>query len=116
MNTTSIDFLQLVPKMTVAWEHDENNNVVLLKPKFRNPFLVKHLLPRMKRPNFRIKLDEIGSSVWQSINGQSTVAEIGDKLKFVHGEKIEPVWERLQLFLNGLARNGFITLLYSDKS
>ena len=108
-----MDYRKLVPKRNVAWEHDENDKVALLQPKFRNSILVKYVLPRMKHPNFRIKLDDVGSWVWDQIDEKSTVEEIGKRLKAVHGEKIEPVWERLQLFLNALAKSGFITLLYS---
>lgn len=99
-----INFLELIPIRNIKWEKQEKGLVVLLKPKFKNKLLVKYLLPRIKKPFFRIKLDEIGSYVWELCNEQNTVFEIGEKLKERFGEKIEPVYDRLILFLKQLER------------
>jgi len=40
---------KVIPRPIVNFETAEEGLAVLLKPKFKNPFLVKHLLPRMKR-------------------------------------------------------------------
>ncbi|MCP2620391.1 PqqD family protein [Candidatus Aminicenantes bacterium AC-334-E05] len=58
----------------------------------------------MKKPFFRIRLDEIGSYVWELCNEENTVSEIGIKLKERFGEKIEPVYDRLIIFLKQLER------------
>ena len=62
----------------------------------------------MKRPNYKINLDTFGTSVWNAINGKNTVAEIGDVLRNEFGEKIEPVYERLGLFIKMLEKNKLI--------
>jgi hypothetical protein len=84
--------------------------VVLLKPKFTNPLLAKHLLPRMKNPNFKIKLDDIGSHFWEACDGKRTVKQIGDLHKEKFGERVEPLYERISLFLQSLEKHGFIVL------
>ena len=99
-----INFLELIPVKNIKWEKREGGLIVLLKPKFKNKFFVKYFLHKMKRPFFRIKLDEIGSYVWELCNEQNTVFEIGEKLKERFGEKIEPVYERLSLFLKQLEK------------
>lgn len=99
-----INFLDLIPIRTTQWEKRENELVVLLKPKFRNKLIAKYILPKMKNPFFRIKLDEIGSFVWKLCNEKNTVWDIGVKLKEEFGEKIEPVYDRLIIFLKQLER------------
>lgn len=64
----------------------------------------------MKNPYFRIKLDEIGSAVWEMCDGEKTVREIGECLHQRFKDKIEPVYDRLAVFLQTLERNRFIVL------
>ncbi len=86
----------------------DGDTVVLLYPKFRNKLCVKLLLPRMKRPCWKISLDEIGSWVWQHCDGRATVKEIAEGLREHFGEKVEPVIDRLGLFLRKLESDKFI--------
>jgi hypothetical protein len=104
------NILLLVPVHDIKWQQTEQDRVVLLRPKFNLAWLKKNILPRLKHPNFRIHLDEFGSWVWLQIDGEKTVYEIGGALKKNFGPKMEPVYERLGLFINQLARNRFITL------
>ena len=48
----------------------------------------------MKNPNYKIKLDDIGSWVWQNIDGKSSVAKLEDGLEQAFGKRVEPVMER----------------------
>ena len=107
---TNINFLDLVPVKNIKWERGEEGLIVLLKPKFKNKFIGKYFLPKMKKPFFRIKLDEIGSYVWELCNEENTVSDIGIKLKERFGEKIEPVYDRLIIFLKQLERGKCIRL------
>jgi len=105
---TSINLLELVPVRNIKWEKDERDLIVLLKPKFSHPFLKKHLLFRMKKPYYKITLDDVGSSVWKLCDGRLTVKKIGESLKDEYKEKIEPLYDRLSLYLQNLERNRFI--------
>lgn len=100
---------RLIPRRLVKHEYDENGKVILLKPKFRLPLLQKYLLPRLKRPYFHVYLDEIGSCVWDCIDGQRNALEIAHSLQKELGDKIEPVYERFGLFLRQLKTAGFIS-------
>lgn len=93
----------------MAWETDEDGLVTLLKPKFRNKLLIRHLLPRMRNPHFKIKLDDIGSFFWTNCDGRRAVREIGELHKQKFGERVEPLYERISQFLQTLQRNRFIT-------
>ena len=100
------NLLLFIPEHAREWEvNQENQLVIIKKPKFENRFLKKHLLSRMKQPYFRIKLDAYGSFVWNNIDGRTTVLEIGNRLRTMFGESIEPVHERLAIFMQTLAQN-----------
>lgn len=103
-----INLLDLVPVKNIHWEKTEEGLVVLLKPKFQHPFLRKHLLPRLKRPHFKVKLDAVGSFVWEQCDGKQTVQEVAQNLKKKFGEEVEPLYERIAMFLQTLEKNRFI--------
>ena len=58
-----------------------------------------------RKLNFKIPLykeivfDEISSTVFLHIDGNKTVENIGEILKLKYGDKIDPVYERLLIFL-----------------
>lgn len=55
-----------------------------------------------------IDLDELGSFVWQQIDGARTVHEIGQSVQSVFGESAAPVYERLADFIKMLQNNHFV--------
>jgi hypothetical protein len=104
----NLDMRTIVPVHNVEYEVEESGNVTILKPKFTSKFSQKYITPRMKYPYYMIHLDEIGTTVWNCINGERTAVEIGDKLHEDLGEKIEPVFERLGMFLAKMKNENFI--------
>ena len=108
------NLLDLIPVRIREWEKLAQNQIVILQPKFRNRWLARWLLPRMKRPHYRVKLDEFGSWVWIHCDGRTTVKEIGFSLKERFGETIEPVYDRLSIFLNQLERSRLIQFMNSN--
>ncbi len=63
---------------------------------------------RMKSPYFKIALDDIGTTVWENIDGTQNIGKISDILKEKFGEKIEPVNDRLAMFFTQLEMSRFI--------
>ena len=104
-----LNLLDLVPVRKVEWKKAEDGLIVLLKPKYAHTFFVKHALPRFKSPNYKIRLDEIGSHIWEACDGKLTVMELGKRLKDKFGAKIEPLFDRLALFIQNMERNRFIS-------
>ena len=102
------NLLDLIPVRNIDWKKEKEGQIVLLKPKFKNPILAKHFLPRLKNPYYKIKLDDVGSSLWELCNGNLTVEELAKCMKDKFGDKIEPLYDRLSLFLQSLERNRFI--------
>ena len=89
--------------------------IVLLKPKFELAFLKKYVLPRLKKPYFKIKLDHVGSFIWEHCDGSLRVKEIAKNLKDKFGEDVEPLYDRLALFLQSLEKNHLIFYKKEDK-
>ncbi len=115
MEKDKTDWTQLIPERNMDWDTDpETQFVVIKKPKFKNPLLKKYLLPRLKRPDYSVKLDKIGSFAWKNIDGKVSFAEIGEKMIKEFGESIEPVDDRLGQFINSLRQYDFITFVNLD--
>jgi hypothetical protein len=60
--------------------------------------------------SFTADLDQFGSFVWEAIDGGKTVEAIGALLRARFGAEVEPVYERLGLFLCILQNNKLIRL------
>ncbi len=109
MDEKRINLLTLIPTHNMEWDiNKENDLIVIKKPKFQNQFLKKHLVPRMKRPDYIVKLDKIGSFFWLNIDGKVTIGEIAERMKKEFGQSIEPVYDRLGQFVNSLLKHQFI--------
>ena len=99
----------LIPVRNLSWEINKETKLVeLKKPKFKNKWLKKYLLPYLKNPEYRVKLDNIGSFVWNNIDGTQSCHQISEKLKKEFGASVEPVEERLGNFFQSLTRYNFI--------
>jgi len=103
-----VNLLELIPEKNIGWEKDSEGFVVLLKPKFQHPFLQKHILSKFKRPHYKVKLDEIGSFFWEHSDGIQTVNDIADRMLKHFGDKIDPLYDRITLFLQNLEKQKFI--------
>ncbi len=67
--------MDIVPVRNIEWEVISESGLVRLKrPKFKAGVLKKHLLPLIRDPYFRIKLDDIGTFVWLKMDGHKNVA------------------------------------------
>ncbi|MEW5799100.1 MAG: PqqD family protein [Bacteroidota bacterium] len=104
------NLLDLKPKRNAEWETTDEGKVVVLVPKFRNPFLVKWVLPYLSKPYFRIKLDDIGSAIWQQLDGGTPISHVAENLKTKFGAAVEPVESRINHFLNQLERGDLVTI------
>ena len=106
----SLNLLELTPAQRVPWETGESGNVVVLVPKFRNPLLVRWVVPRMKFPDIRVKLDVRGSFVWKMCNGSTTVAEMSDRMTAEFGDTAASAQERIRGFLLMLEKSDLVNL------
>ena len=101
---------ECVPVRAVRWEAESDGRVALLAPRFRNRILVRVLVPRLKRPDYRVRLDAIGTFVWQQCDGKASVAEIGERAFNEFGGEREAMEHRVADFFAQLDRERFVTL------
>ena len=106
----SINLLELTPQQRVGWETVENGTVVVLVPKFQHELLVRWVVPHLKYPHVRVKLDKLGSFVWKQCDGRTTVAEIADRMRAEFQESAESAETRIRTFLLMLEKSELVNL------
>jgi len=109
--TKDDNFLELVPQKNSSqeWILNDEGNVQIIIP--RNGLLDRAVRVFYKTPKImRIDLDDLGSTVWRSIDGEKSIGDIGEILKEEYGKNAEPLIERLAKYINILRNNKFITL------
>lgn len=80
------------------------NKTIEFKVFFRK---LKFRIPLYKE----IEFDEISSAVFLDIDGNKTVKQIGEDLVKRFGDKVEPLYERLLIFINHI----YINCKYIEK-
>lgn len=98
------------PKRNVRWETQNGDSVVLIIPKFKHPLLVKWFVPMLAKPDIRLKLDSLGSYVWNRCDGLTSIETIGTEMSLKFGEPVESLYERIGKFVAKLERNRFLLL------
>ena len=106
----SMNLLELTPSQRAPWETGENGSVVVLVPKFHHELLVKWLVPRLKYPHIRVKLDRLGSFVWKQCDGRTTVAEIAERMRTEFSESAGSAEDRIRKFLLMLEKSDLVNL------
>jgi Coenzyme PQQ synthesis protein D (PqqD) len=104
------NLLELKPRRNVEWVIEESGRAVLLVPKFRNPLLRSWLLPLLARPEFRVRLDAMGTAFWERCDGSTPVLKIAEEMSARSGSDVEDMIERLCYFLRKLEREDFVDL------
>jgi hypothetical protein len=103
-------YLHIVPKRNADHEEDDEGHCVLLRPKHLTGVLAKLLQPKLPKKYSRIRLDDIGTTVWKLVDGDLTVGQIADLLHDQMGDRVEPRYERVSQFVHSLYGNGLLTL------
>ncbi len=101
-------FLAAIPVQALASEPGEQGNLILLRPKILSPRW-GWLLRMMKKPTYRVKLDDRGTAVWRACDGDRTVAGVIEVVAATFPEEADTTL-RTALFLRELVRGGFLRL------
>jgi hypothetical protein len=104
-----LNLLELKPIRNVSWDGDAGGRVHLLAPRFGTS-LLSWLGVLLRRPTFRVRLDDFGSFVWLRCDGATTVQQIAEALQRQYGAAAEPLYDRLERFLYRLEREGFLSI------
>ena len=106
----SVNLLDVKPQHSAHWVKEGDETVVILIPKFSNPFLVRWLLPYLKSQHFRLSLDRYGSAMWIACDGSTTVADVIETMKRRFEDEADTMADRVIAFTRHLLREHFITL------
>ena len=107
-NTTEENLFALSYRRNLQYETGTNGNIVLLIPKFRNAFMVQWLVPLLKKKNFRVKLDERGSFIWNNCDGNTSLIEIAEKMRVQFNETEDTIYGRIAMFILKMEKDGFV--------
>jgi hypothetical protein len=100
---------ELKPRRLFQSELAEKGKIVVLVPQQKN-FLAELFSTKKNRINDRVKLDFLGSFVWNQCDGVKTVKDIANKLKQEYGKYAEPVDKTVQNCINQLHLNRLIDI------
>ncbi len=108
---SGINYLEKKPvrNQSIGWKADDEGIVSLEK---ENTGLANFLAQKILfKPRISyIHLDKMGSFIWQSIDGETNLITLGEKVKEKFGQESEPLYERLAKYIQILESYGFITL------
>lgn len=107
----SENYLEKIPKRneSIKWNLDENNRVTLEVE--NKGFFNKIAQKFFKKPKVSyVHLDENGSFLWQHLDGEKSILDLGALVKEEFGEKAEPLYERLCKYFQILESYAFISL------
>lgn len=86
-------------------ERGEDGRASILVPRFDGAILRRLLMPRLRRPNFAIRLDALGSAAFDQMDGKRTGEEIATRLAGQFPGQPD-IRLRLALFLRTLVAQG----------
>lgn len=105
-----------VPRRLGEWRVGDDGRVVLERPQpvttgLRGAW--DHLRWLMATP--RIRLDDLGSEIWQRIDGEASLAEIAHAIAEAFPDRAEEMDQRLTIFAVALEHQGLIELRVSNE-
>lgn len=105
------NFLEVKPLQmkSIAWSLDDNSLVTL---EIENKGIFNRIAQIFfKKPRISyVHLDEMGSFLWQSFDGEKDLVCLGEEFKAHFGEKAEPLYPRIAKYVQVLESYGFVTL------
>jgi hypothetical protein len=104
--------MMVKPCRKLESEEREDGRCVVLRPKFGGGRTGRWLATLVHDPHYRIQLDEVGTFVWKSCDGQTPL--VGIRRRF--GSHVEPADKRLLAFVGQMRRAGLLCWASSEKS
>lgn len=107
-NQNYLDYIPIKSNEITDYLEKENVVVELDHTGFFHWLAVKlYHVPRKTQ----YKLDVYGSKVWKFMNGSRTIDEIALEMRQEFGGEIEPLYERLTLFIRSLEMAGMLSCI-----
>jgi hypothetical protein len=92
------------------------DRVVVLIPRFGYTKIGRWFNERLRKPYHKIKLDELGSFIWNLCDGNMQVKDICSCLHEKFGNKVDPVYDRVALFLKQMEKSTMIEFKETSKA
>jgi hypothetical protein len=100
--------LRCLPEPAVKSEtDDETGQTILLKPRYGQGWLGRLLTRRLAKPWVRVHLDDLGTWVWQRLDGERTLADLSEELRADFPDQDKPE-RRLLMFVRQLVGTGLM--------
>lgn len=105
------NYLDKIPVISEKLSYEVNDDGIVTLAK-ENTGLMNRIAQKLfKKPKISyIHLDELGSFIWQLIDGETSILAMGEPVKEQFGEKAEPLYPRLAKYISILESYGFVTL------
>lgn len=89
------------------WTSDEDGIITILQ---ENKGVFNTIAQKLlHKPRItQVHMEKFGSFIWLQLDGQSSVYDIGKKVSDEFGEKAEPLYERLSVYMKQLENCEFI--------
>jgi len=101
--------LELIPAAKHKHIYGDNNLIILQIPKFKNEKFARWFIPKRKSIYYSIKLDELGTKVYELIDGRRNIDEICSIINSQKTIPIDDIEQRAIKFLTNLFKYRFIT-------
>ena len=109
-----LDYIPAVSRRN-TWEADKAGMVTIhMIHRGFYAWLAQRLFRRPRVSH--IRLDAMGSFIFQRIDGKRTVGEIAELVKAEFGKDAEPLYDRLVKYMQILRNNGFIRYAGKDRA
>jgi len=110
MSEKVLNLFELRPRQARAFEELEDGTVDVLVPRYGNNAIGRLLKKVLSNRPVRVHLDDVGTCVWRLCDGERTVKQIGESLHERFGERVDPLYDRLEIFIKQMQKAGLIKL------
>ena len=101
--------LERIPIISEKLSFRQDKRGFITIDKENKGFFAKIAQKMLHKPKVsHIHLDEMGSFIWKSIDGEKTVGQISENLEEKYGDRANPLYERTSRYFNNLYGYGFI--------
>ena len=104
-----LDFATVQPRRLLEWR-EEDGRCVLLRPRLGTSRLGRWVAGLGGDPDYRIRLDEIGTLVWRACDGHTSLADIVRRMREQFGERVEPADQRLSQFMRRMLKGRMLAV------
>lgn len=105
------NLLTMIPirNKKISWKIKNNKVILIINRKHTFDLFMHKLFNTPLKTD--VELESFGSFIWQQCDGAKNIYDISIKLEEKFGEKVNPVLERLIIYIKTLHKNNFIKLI-----